>query len=261
MPGTGERLPRTVRILRDQNPDSAISANALWYFYIQLGFPEEALAQWRHSHAIKPSSYHAAITTLQGLEWAGRFQEEIGIAQAQLVHTPRDMTMMAYLCGAYALTGQIAPARAVEERLRSLQTESDSGFFLRDCEFYIDAKTGNRAGALKLLHISETAYPDKLLPGPHFSGIRAAPFGMTYVLLSDFDNATEWFERAYERRESNLFGFFYAFGNDKAFEKAIEKYRLTPGYKALAAKPLFREWQAEHDRIAAALAAHRDPLK
>lgn len=42
--------------------------------------------------------------------------------------------------------------------------------------------------------------------------------------------------------------------------KAFEKYRLTHGLRTLEEKALFREWQAEHDRIAAALAAHRDPL-
>lgn len=44
------------------------------------------------------------------------------------------------------------------------------------------------------------------------------------------------------------------------YDKTYEKYRLTPGYKALAAKPLFRECEAEHDRVAAALAAYKDPL-
>lgn len=244
------------RILRDQNPNSIITPNALRAFYEQLGFPDEALAQWRHLSASDPSTYRNVITTLFALDWAGRFQEEIGVVQAQLVRSPRDTIRMAYLCSAYAATGQIAQARAAEERLRRLQTDFESRTFLRDCEFYIDVATGNRAGALKLLHISEAAYPDRLVFGPRLSGVSAACFGASYVLLGDFDKATGWFERAYERREPILFGYLYGFGNDMA----MEKYRLTPGYKALAAKPLFKDWQAEHDRIAAALAAHREPL-
>ena len=63
---------------------------------------------------------------------------------------------------------------------------------------------------------------------------------------------------AYERRELLFFSGFYRRG--WGLEKKFEEYRKTPRFKALAEKPLFREWQAEHDRIAAALAAHRDPL-
>jgi hypothetical protein len=43
-------------------------------------------------------------------------------------------------------------------------------------------------------------------------------------------------------------------------EKKFAEYRLTEGYKTLAQKPLFTEWQAEHDRLVAALAAHKEPL-
>jgi hypothetical protein len=44
------------------------------------------------------------------------------------------------------------------------------------------------------------------------------------------------------------------------FTRALEKFRQTAGYKAVTAKPLFREWQTGHDRIAGALAARKDPL-
>ena len=40
----------------------------------------------------------------------------------------------------------------------------------------------------------------------------------------------------------------------------METNRQTPVYRALAGQPLFKQWQTEHDRIAAAVAAHRDPL-
>ena len=84
--------------------------------------------------------------------------------------------------------------------------------------------------------------------------------------MGDFSKASDWFERAYERRESDFFEHLYntnstgPFLSEVSSDLAFEKYRLTDGYKALAQKPLFRKWQAEHDRIAAALAAHRDPL-
>lgn len=69
----------------------------------------------------------------------------------------------------------------------------------------------------------------------------------------DFDKASDRFERAHEHRESTLFIELYSkeFGVQQA---AFQKYRMTPRYKALVQKPPFREWQAEHDRIA----DHRD---
>lgn len=75
-------------------------------------------------------------------------------------------------------------------------------------------------------------------------------------MLGDYAKANDWFERAYERREVDFFSNFFL----SRYEKSVEKYRLTSGYRALTEKPLFKEWQAEHDRIAAALKAHRDPL-
>ena len=87
----------------------------------------------------------------------------------------------------------------------------------------------------------------------------ASAFGAMHVLLGDFDKASDWFESAYERRDGGFFEVFYDQGF--GYETALGKYRQTPGYKSLGAKPLFKQWQVEHDGIAAALAAHRDPLK
>jgi hypothetical protein len=57
---------------------------------------------------------------------------------------------------------------------------------------------------------------------------------------------------SYDRHESGLFVFLSQI--DSA------KYRRTARFKAWSQRPGFTAWQAEHDRIAAALAAHRDPL-
>jgi len=246
------------RILRKQNPDNMATVSSIWIYYVHLGFPDEALAEWRLSDR-QPKSYRdRLLITLYALDTAGRFHEEISVAQTQLVLNQRDPNRLAYLCSAYAATGQIEEARLAGERLRSLQTDFDSIFDFQDCQFYIDLVTGNRPDALRLLHIWESEFPDNPLSGPNITGISAGAFGASYVLLGDFDKASGWFERAYERREPDFFAFF--FNRGFGFESALEKYRLTSGYKALEAKPLFKDWQAEHDRIAAALAAHRDPL-
>jgi hypothetical protein len=181
---------------------------------------------------------------LWSLYWAGRFQEETGVARAMLARQPTDTTLAQFLCLADAGAGQIPEAREMENRLRNLQKDNDSGFDLEKCNFHVDVAAREFAEARKIEEEWISEYPDK----------RHADFiGDSYVLLNDFGSASDWFEKAYARRESFLFRLFY--------QKNYEKYRATPGYKALARKPLFVEWQARHDRIAAALAAHRDPLQ
>ena len=129
-----------------------------------------------------------------------------------------------------------------------MQVDSDSTTDFQDCKLNVDFATGDRADALRLLENYETGFPDK--------GARACDIAADFVELGDFDKASEWFERSYERRELSFFQKLH-FGSR---EKTFRKYRLTGGYEALTEKPLFRKWQAEYNHIAAALAAHRDPL-
>lgn len=247
-----------IRILIGQNPNGFYSLLGLWNYYAGLGFPDHALAAWQRMRAFQPEYYRDDLVTIWAFDEAGRFQDLIRVAEAQLVRNPRDTYRLAFLCSADAATDQIAKARSVGERLRGLQNGFDSTFYSQDCQFYIAMASGDRPAALKLLQIWESEFPEKGLYGPNVTGILADAFGATYVLLTDYDKANSWFERAYERREPAFFPYFYLRGF--GYEKAIEKYRQTQGYKALAAKPLFKTWQAEHDRIASALAAHRDPL-
>jgi TolB-like protein/DNA-binding winged helix-turn-helix (wHTH) protein/tetratricopeptide (TPR) repeat protein len=232
--------------LRNQNPNNLFTIGGLWNYYGDLGFPDEAFAEWHHLYATDPHTYKNSYTTILALEGVGRSQEEIEVANTQLVGRPRDTSRLEHLCRAYAARGQVAQARAVDEHLRSLQTDFDTQTDFQRCDWSIDIAAGNRAAALRLLHIWESEFPDKFA----YARIIAAD----YVLLGNFDKATDWFERAYERREPS--GFFASFDlRGIGYEKAFEKYRVTAAYKVLAEKPLFKEWQAEHDRVAAELAA------
>ena len=250
-----------LQIVRSQNPNTYASIDALWYYYLNLGFWDQAMAAWQPLPVVEPDTWRNNYFALMVLDEAGRFRQEIAMAQTQLVQRPRDTSRLDHLCESYAALRQIAEAQDVEKRLRSLQTDFDSQSNFQDCEWYIDVASGNRADALRIMHLWEQEFPDKM--------VQATMFGARYVVLGDFDRASEWFERAYERRETHFFANVYSaacidpacidlggFGYGKAFEA----YRLTPGYKTLAEKPLFREWQAEHDRIAIALLAHKDPL-
>jgi hypothetical protein len=87
----------------------------------------------------------------------------------------------------------------------------------------------------------------------HSSAIRGRFFGFPdkfteaellsdgYAALRDHDSASDWYERAYRRRDPEFF---------TATSKAINaRYRvISARWKALTQQPLFKSWQAEHDR-------------
>ena len=250
-----------LRMVRSQNPNTYASIDALWYYYLNLGFWDQAMAAWQPLLAVEPDTWRNNYFALMVLDEAGRFRQEIAVARAQLVHRPHDTSRLDHLCESYAASRQIAEARNVAERLRGLQTDFDSQSNFQDCEWYIDMASGNRADALRIMHVWEQEFPDKM--------VQATMLGARYVVLGDFDKASEWFERGYDRRETHYFAnVFLAACIDPScidlggfgYGKEFGAYRSTRGYRTLAEKPLFREWQIEHDRIAAALASHRDPL-
>lgn len=223
-------------------------------YFQAMGFPEESLATFRRRLSFDPDPDHPEARPsrlLYLLELTGRYQELIRVTRAALAQRPHDLVALTDLCQGYAAAHRMAEAQAVEEQLKPRQAEFWSRGVFQDCEIYIHFFTGNLAGFRSILQLWESEFPDEIWDS-------AAVLGNYYVRIGDFDKASEWFERGYERRE---LGFFdqCCFG-DLEFKKRMAEYRLTVGYKALAAKPLFKEWQAEHDRIAAALAAHRDPL-
>jgi hypothetical protein len=68
------------------------------------------------------------------------------------------------------------------------------------------------------------------------------------MALHDFERASDWYERAYESHDYDF--FVDAYWVDGA------EYRRTARWKALTHRTLFREWQVEHDEIAADLNLH-----
>ena len=78
--------------------------------------------------------------------------------------------------------------------------------------------------------------------------VDASDAGLTYALVGDFDKAVTWLERAYDRKEPDWFAAPYYKIVPPAFFK-------LPRWKALTERPLYQDWQAAHDRVAAELAA------
>jgi tetratricopeptide (TPR) repeat protein len=70
-----------------------------------------------------------------------------------------------------------------------------------------------------------------------------------YLAAGDFGDALQWFQRAYDRGEYDLFAISY-------LPTTPRNFLTTPGWIALKRKPEGVAWQAAHDRVAADLAAN-----
>jgi TolB-like protein/DNA-binding winged helix-turn-helix (wHTH) protein len=239
-----------LRALRAQNPNADSVMIGLWNYYTYLGFPDEAFAAWQRLSAIDPKKYGSSLWAIWSPYSDGRFKEVIDAAAVVLANHPGNTEALRYICSSYAASGQIAEARKIAERLKAMHAYYDEQMRYAACDMDIALATGNRSDALRILKIWESDFPDKLS--------HALDISIAYATLGNFDRASDWFLRAYERRESDFFAGFFLKGF--GYEKAIEMYRQTAGYKALAERPLFKKWQVEHERVAEAIAAHRDPL-
>jgi tetratricopeptide (TPR) repeat protein len=219
--------------LRNTNPDNADAAAFLRHYYEHMGFPDEAIAERRRSLALDPLSVETAMRLADLLNYADHYDEAVAVTRPVLAHNPDHLWALVNLCNAYAFEGRIKEAEALAEHLHRLKSGDEAD----ECAFDISANSKGHSAAQSIVKKWTAAFPDSF---PF-----ASYLAEDCVYLGDFDRAAEWYERAYERRES---GFFRAtYWVDGA------KFRTTPRWKALTQKELFKEWQAEHDRIAAGL--------
>jgi predicted Zn-dependent protease len=203
-------------------------------YYRAMGFPAQAVAVMERAVSLDPLSDAPKSMMIIDLPDIHQYGEAIAVGHAILAHRPDDPWGLVSLCQGYAPTGRIGEARRAYDRLRRLKSDSADG-----CEFDIDVYSGNIADARAILARWSAGYPDKFL--------FAADIAEHYVAVNDFDKASDWFERAYDRREIGVF--------EPAYDVDDAKYRQTARWQALTQREGFKEWQAEHDRIAAELAA------
>jgi len=76
----------------------------------------------------------------------------------------------------------------------------------------------------------------------------AADIGDDYAVAGGSESAFPWLQRAYDAKEYQLFTI--------GFDRAIPpEFFGKPGWKALSQRPLFKDWQAAHDKLASELAS------
>jgi len=220
--------------MRAISPHSNAVLHEMFRVYQHLGFPEQALEAAEGASLLDPLSEVDRNNVIAALIHLARFGEAATVARDALDRTPSHAYIRAVLCTAYAHSGDIAKARAIAEQYAKAHDKTDSD----GCRFDIAVGGGRVDDARRINDAFAAQYPN----GP----LDAVSLAYNYMIIGDARAAVQWMDRAYAQREFEMFAL--------PFDRSIPQSVLAdPGWKALMQRPLFRNWQAAHDRLAAEL--------
>jgi hypothetical protein len=135
--------------------------------------------------------------------------------------------------------GKFGAARAILDK-RLISVDGENGEWATYCRVSLASRS---VDLKELKRVSETA------PGLYGNGtLTASNVGWVFGLAGDVDQAMNWLEKAYDERDIIL--FYILIEPDLA-----PNVRDSARWKAFMQRPLIKEWRAEHDRVAAELAA------
>lgn len=224
------------RKLQALNPHSVFTLRGLNVYYGSLGFPEQQSAALREATRLDPLSFVDLNNLATVYNDRGEFAEAVSAANDALVLLPGRALTLYTLCVAYAGFGREDRAQDLARQLLAAHE--------------IDASQGcalKRAAALD--HTDEAhALADALarrFPAFIFGNTNIGNF---YLAAGDPAAALQWFRRAYENRDYDLFALSYLPTTPPAFLQSA-------GWIGLRQRPEALAWQAAHDRLAAELAA------
>jgi TolB-like protein/DNA-binding winged helix-turn-helix (wHTH) protein/tetratricopeptide (TPR) repeat protein len=182
-PRAEEELRRAITL----NPSRAESHDALGYFLIAIGRPDDGVKELQRAQDVDPNNDHLASAYF----YSGRYDESIQLSLRDLQRQPDDGSGHVGLFQTYALTGRYP------EAIRELEAaEKLMGF----TEFVAPLdraykKSGFRAAMRSLTNQLEKLQSDGTiyLPGT---------LAEIYSLLGDKDRAFYWLEDAYQHKYS-----------------------------------------------------------
>lgn len=222
--------------MRTISPRSNAVLHEMFRVYQFLGFPEQALEAAQGAALLDPLSIVDRFNVTAGLIHLGRFGEAVGAAQSTLALAPNQSGIRAYLCTAYAHSGEIEKARAIADQFSKARDMPDAD----GCLFDIAVGEGNLDDARRINDAFAAQFPN----GP----MGATDLADNYAITGDAHAAVQWMERAYGQKDPYLFQI--------PFDRSIPESVLgDSAWKALMQKPLFGDWQAAHDQLAAELRA------
>ncbi len=219
--------------MRAISPNSSAVLHEMFRYYQFLGFPEQALEAAQGASLLDPLSDEVDhLNIAVGLIHLARFDEAATVARAALDRMPSHTYIRSLLCTAYAHSGEIEKSRAIAEGFSKARDKADTD----GCLFDIAMGQGKLHDARRINNAFVAQYPN----GP----MRAVDLADNFAVIGDAGATVQWMERAYDKKEFDLF--------QVPFDRSIpQSVFADPRWKALMRKPLFRDWQAAHDRAAA----------
>jgi tetratricopeptide (TPR) repeat protein len=220
--------------MRAISPHSSSVLHEMFRYYQFLGFPEQALEAAEGAALLDPLSVVDHYNLAVALIHIARFGEAVPALQTAIDLAPNESYLQGVLCTAYAHSGEGDKARAIAARFSKANDSADAN----GCLFDIAVGAGKLDEARKINDAFAGQFPN----GP----MDAAGLADNYATMGDAKSAVSWMLRSYGERDPQLFQIPF----DRSIPQAVF---ADPGWKALMQKPLFRDWQVAHDRLAAEL--------
>ncbi|HEX4079286.1 MAG TPA: winged helix-turn-helix domain-containing protein [Rhizomicrobium sp.] len=224
------------RRMRTISPNSSAVLHEMFRYYQFLGFPERALEAAQGAALLDPLSEVDRLNVTAALIHLARFGESAAVARAALDRMPGHIYIRSILCTAYAHSGELEKSRAIAAQFSRAHDKPDTDA----CLFDIAVGEGKLDDARRINDAFAAEYPN--------GSMRAVDLADNFAVIGDAHATIQWMERAYAQKDFEMF--------EVPFDRAIPQAVFADsGWKALMQRPLFRDWQAAHDRLGAELGA------
>lgn len=225
------------RKLQSLNPHSVFTLRGLDALYSSLGFPEQQSAALREATRLDPLSFTDLNNLATVYNDRGEFAEAVSAANDALALRPGRPLTLYTLCVAYAGSGRADRVQNIVQQLQA-QHEIDAS---QACALKRAAASGQMGQAHALADAIAARFPAFVFRYTNIAGF--------YLAAGDPAAALQWFRRAYDNRDTDLFAVSY-------LPTTPPDFLESAGWKSLKQKPEAIAWQAAHDRLSAELAAN-----
>jgi len=222
------------RRLQALNPHSVFTLRGLNYWYGNLGFPDQQSAVLREATRLDPLSFVDLNNLATAYNDRGEFAEAVSAANDALALRPGRALTLYTLCVAYAGLGRGDRAQDLVQQLLALHEIDGS----QACALRRAAASGRTGDAHALADAIARRFPAFVFDNTNI--------GSFYLAAGDPAAALQWFRRAYDNRDYDLFAVSYVPTTPPAFLESA-------GWISLKQKPEALAWQAAHEKLAAEL--------
>ena len=248
-----DRLYRDARHFLSIREQDAVSYTAIHSFYLLMGFPQESLEAARRAAERDPLNLGYRINYAQALSIVGRTGEALAADEGALELQPAHPLALYNLCADSVRNGQIERARTYFRLLAAQSNQNPSfrivsgstgdwGSFAQGCEIEIALGLGQREQVHRLL--DQIPRKDLLV----------VDLARLYARVGDLQQAISLFSQVYEKKR-----YLRTFVDVRYAPETPKALLQDPRWNALWRRPLLRDWQRYHDRIAAEL-SHARPV-